>query len=363
MAASGVAFSAIGWSVLLLGGVGLPLGTPPLPPDPLRSWFGDNLLTAICTLALTQADVRQTAWHGAATWLSESATRGGQSVAVVSNLNTWHTALALDLLVAVGSDSEVLDTAIEWLMRQFIEGEDADGWSWSSDATMICMDTTSMIAGTMASIHPRDLEIQRKVALALAALRAAQTERNMDFFKMPTFVYSGRGLHPCPVISARCIPLLDLCSRDRRCSAQSVAKRVADENWNAEWFASREMTEGLVLWHLSPYLKDDDRAGQRLVVDLIEAAKCGRITSSEGISTSIIGLLAAQRLASRESRVSTVIEQLVDELLSRDEGGTWKGAPVGQFGFDRLYADDHLATVLALRALREYLAGFEVDAD
>ena len=316
------------------------------------SWFGDCLLTSLCVLALARIDKQRTVWHAAALWLAE-VTVEHECMPLVRNLDVWHTGLALEVLHLGGA---IPETALQWLMKQFHKTPMGSGWSWTSESGIICLDSTSTVVRTIRALDVKDIMVHRYIEAAQLTLFEARRQITEGSLKMPTFIDSEEGIDVCPIILARSLHLLNLPPQDRRLCAESLVQQISDGH-KSPWFKHPGITKGLVLWHIALYLPHESKTVYQLVGDLIEYATDLDNGAHVTRASVLLGLLASRRLI-KTGDVSETIERLVNNVLASQEDGRWPGEAVGVFGFGRLYADDHLATVLSLHALMEYAGSF-----
>lgn len=317
-------------------------------------WYGDILLTSVCVLVLQYCDAQATAWQEAAIWLREQFDRDSPGLPLVSDLNVWHTAMTVRLLSDVGlAQQDVFDASERWLAAHVME---ADGWawSWSSEARMVCVDSTSVVIEALRERSTRDIELKRIVDKATETIRNFGSLPNLQPFQWPTFIQDEHPLDPCPIISARCLGLSVEDPWNRRNAAMSLLEKVSSGEWTSPWFHNESLTLGLVGWYASPLVEVRCPGLPALVGKLIEKTQDVTGLGAEECGAIALGLLAGLHSASDIDDAKQAINAVVQQLLSQHSKGQWKGSPTGVFGFDRSYSDDHFATVLAIRALLEY---------
>jgi len=313
------------------------------------SWFGDCLLTSACALALARANRQRMYWHGAALWLVEAATELN-GLPLVRSLDVWHTALTMEMLHYAGIDCT---SSALWLQAQCVAAGDQVGWSWSSESSCICLDSTSTAVHALRALEMRDLPVERCLRQGMRSLAQALCVDHNGMPSMPTFLGGDTAIDPCPIVLSRAITLIPLEPKVRRRFAEHIADLVASGEVSP-WFSCSSITKGLVLWHIGPYLPMDTAAAKQLVEELIE--KTQQIVDGQNVSAGsvLLGLMGSRHCTSHTTAREAAIERLVNVILANAIDGEWAGERVSVYGFGRQYCDDHLATVLALRSLMEY---------
>ena len=172
---------------------------------------------------------------------------------------------------------------------------------------------------------------------------------------LPTFVDRGNMIAPCPIVAARSLRVIDMPPQLRLAKAKKIVRKVSGGG-SSPWFSEPSITAGLVLWYLAPFLSANDSDVCNISKQLLENVT--RITESNNVvrACTFLGLLASSRLVDTNDEISIAIERLLDQQIAAQEGGKWKGEPVGIFGFGRTYSDDVFASVMALHGLIEYTA-------
>jgi len=329
----------------------------------LGSWYGDNLLTSLCILTLqscnTKSNVWQVAvtWQIAATWLREQIEKTqGNGIPLVCNLDIWHTSLTIELFSASDMPFDELSaTAVNWLIKKRLpKGSSTEAiykWSWSSESSMPCIDSTSVCFMALKKIGSKNVAHQRVVQDLDLFFRIALEKYDSRHYKCPTFLVDEKPLSFCPIISSRIIRTLSLSTECKRNKASLLIKDIVENNWKSEWFSKKAVTHGLALWYLSPYLREDG-----MVRAFIDGIKTGvnskRYTTNEEIASICLGLIGCKNYFIFDD--NELIDRLVATLLANECDGKWAGAPIGTYGFGLCYCDNHFATILSLRVLLEY---------
>ena len=321
--------------------------------SPSGSWFGDCLLTSLCVLALARVDKQRTAWHGAALWLAELVEQNGR-IPLVSDLNIWHTALALEVM-HVGGIS--LQPPLQWFVAQFLALPEGCGWSWSSESDVICLDSTSAVIHAVRNVDVRDIRIYRCIEAARETINSA-IKNTEGALKVPTFIKGKEGkggIEACPIILARSLSFIDLSPQNRRKYTEDLIKEIV-QGCTSPWFRSPAITKGLVLWYVAPYLTHNSSTMREVVKSLLTDAENLQIGQHATRACILLGLLATRKLLDVSEDVNRTIERLINSVLASQEDGKWPGELIGVYGFGRLYADSLFSTVLSLHALIEYAA-------
>ncbi len=317
------------------------------------SWYGDNLLTAICILSLKKCKIGLIPRYEAETILVEQLQKNGEGVPLVGNLDTWHTALAIDLFCSAGmSHSPIIEDAERWLTEMFNRNV-YNGWSWSSDSNMLCIDSTSAALEALRHLSTNDTTVWRVIELAQETIASTRGIGSLAEFEWPTFIENNMPLHPCPIISARCLKHVVMQPDEKRKLAQALIVKVHRNRWVSPWFDRDTICHGLVLWHLSPWLPGFDPAKELTAKLTIDAQRVGSLGDEE-CGAIALGLIGSFILYDNKTELLGALDVVIDSLVSREDEGLWRGSPTGIFGFDRFYSDDHWTTVLVLKALFEY---------
>lgn len=324
----------------------------------LGSWYGDNLLTSLCILTLQSCDTKSNVWQAAATWLRDQIEKTqGDGIPVVCNLDIWHTSLTIELFSASDMPfDEPVATAVNWLIKERLpKGPSREAvykWSWSSESSMPCMDSTSVFFMALKKIDSRNVAHQRVVQDLDVFFRTTLEKYDSRHYRYPTFLVDEKPLSFCPIISSRIIRTLSLSTECKRNRAGLLVKDIVGKNWKSEWFSKEAVTHGLALWYLSPYLYEDDMI--RAFIDGIETrVKSKMYTTNEEIASICLGLIGCKNYFIIDG--NELIDGLVATLLANECDGKWAGAPICTYGFGLRYCDNHFATILSLRALIEYV--------
>ncbi|MCK5609092.1 two pore domain potassium channel family protein, partial [Candidatus Pacearchaeota archaeon] len=190
------------------------------------SWYGDNLLTSICILALGKCDIESNPRCAAITVLNEQLSNSGEGLPLVANLDIWHTALTIDLFCSAEmSHSPIIEDAEKWLTKMF-NCNVYNGWSWSSDSNMLCIDSTSAALEALRYLSTNDTTVQRVKKLAQETIASTRGIGSLAEFEWPTFIEKNMPLHPCPIISARCLKHVVMQPDEKRKLAQALIAKV-----------------------------------------------------------------------------------------------------------------------------------------
>jgi hypothetical protein len=183
-----------------------------------------------------------------------------------------------------------------------------------------------------------------------SCMKMLSSSHGAQLYKWPTFIDGENKIQDCPIISARCVALLDISGVGRREAANKILYDVAYSGWQSQWFSDQPITEGFVLYYLSALCDEDCAAAFELVKHLREFGQSDRLRV-EAAAAALMGLKEAKRCLNLDFADDRSIMKLSRFLLDREEDGHWKPSRVGVFGFGRSYGDPVFSTALAFLAL------------
>jgi hypothetical protein len=311
-------------------------------------WHGDVILTSAAVLVLRHLNRDWSTQMDATTWLSNLAGKRTDGMPLVSGLEIWDTAWALDAIMQEDIPVVMVEQGAEWLARCHRTLDTLHGWSWSEEGTMICCDSTSLVCNTLRQARVKDVYVEAILMCSIKSLESLC----IDGYRWPTFVDRDKGLHPCPIISSRCLSLSTQKHINLRSSSERILSDVFTNAWISEWFSERTITQGLVLSNLAGLGGFDQAAMAHSISEVSDDVLQGRITV-EGAAAMLLGLtsLRSDTPSVYDQQIKTLKDFLI---LSRSSCDMWKAAPIGYFGFGRCYSDDIFTTSLATIALRSY---------
>lgn len=313
------------------------------------SWFGDVILTSVSALTLKSVNLNWSHWKDAVAWINSLAMDGGRGLPLIKGLDVWDTGWVTLTLLRLGGPLYTLKHSIEWLLK--CQQEETGAWSWSEEGKLICCDSSSLICSVLKAAQIKDVRVESALQRCLSLLHAAHN----NTYNWPTFIAGNSRFHPCPIISSRCIGLLDLSGVNRQSAANFLLAEISSNTTTSMWFSDQLITKGLVLAYIASLCTPNSTDAQKLVNELSEHSidDCG--LSVEAASSILLGLLEAQRYLQLDHRFDNKIKILVNFIIStQEEAGYWKGSSIGVFGFGRFYSNDLFATSLATNALMQY---------
>lgn len=308
------------------------------------SWYDDVLLTSLAALVLKRIDYGRTAYIAAKTWIRSLIRKRRSGIPLISGLEVWDTGWVLNALIQLGGSPNVIEQGTEWLARRSLRPP-ITAWSWSERGKLICCDTSSLVCYVLQRVRVEDVRVESTLRSCLNILSSVQ-----DQHRWPTFV-TREFIHYCPIVSSRCISVLNLSGVNKQEASNAVLEDVANAEITSEWFTDPAITEGLVLAFLAPYCDRDSPAAITIMKRIIESASTADALSTEGVASALLGLKEAKYYLSHDLEIEKSIKELSAQLVHRHQLGYWEPSDVGVFGFGRRYKDIFFVTSLAAIAL------------
>jgi hypothetical protein len=308
------------------------------------SWYDDVLLTSLAALALKRIDYGRTAYIAAETWIKSLTRKNFSGLPLISGLEVWDTGWVLNALIQLGGSPDAIEQGTEWLARKSLRSPNP-AWSWSERGRLICCDTSSLVCYVLQRVRVEDVRVERTLRGCLNILSNVRNQH-----RWPTFV-TQQFIHYCPIVSSRCIAVLNLSGLNKQEASNAVLEDVANAQITSEWFTDPAITEGLVLAFLSPFCDRDSQAAITIMRRIIERVSQINTLTIEGSASALLGLKEAKYYLSSSLDVGDSIKALSTHLIHRHQLGYWEPSKVGVFGFGRRYKDKLFATSLAAISL------------
>ena len=317
------------------------------------NWHGDVILTCLVLLSFNNAALFETKVAEGQVWLVDLAREylasdGPVGLPVVRGLELWDTGLVLSALTPWDPARSLVRRGGDWLARHcLVKFENNQAWSWSEESRMVCCDTSSLACSVLAKIRFENCEVESSIRSCTHFLEKCASST----YRFPTFVDGNQVIEECPIISGRCVALLNLPSTNRKAAANLIVTDVFSGGWRSPWFSDEAITYGLVLYYLSPFCDNFAGTAVECLVGKLANVSTNSEASTEALSAALMGLTQARRYFPLSDESNKAISNLSRILLSRETSGKWEPSSIGIFGFGRRYGDPLFAASLAFTAL------------
>lgn len=322
------------------------------------SFYGDVILTSLIACSLIRGGGRPRAWGPAADatcWLKSK--RPELTTPPFDSLGIWDTGWGILTLRQLGLAYEDVAESISWLQKTMIRKRHAMGWSWSTESSVLCLDSTSLICESLIDADFADVVLTRTIRYTLDGLSQHYLVKEGMW---PTFVDENSRTEPCPIITARVFSLLrGKPEASAHNWSQLLTKVISGET--SYWFTDGAITKGFVLYYASKSVGTNSPECESLFTDLEKLLKGSdreKITL-EGKLSALIGCTAYVYYAnvSETERIAYIktLRQVIDTcILMQCVDGCWNPQEVGRFGFGIHYADRVFTTCLGIIALNNF---------
>jgi voltage-gated potassium channel Kch len=320
-----------------------------------KNFYGDVILTSLICCALCTGRGRQLAWGDhtdALTWLR----KGGPGLITTpfDSLDVWDTAWAILTLRKLGIAYQEISESLNWLQRVFMSTPFGEGWSWSPQSSILCIDSTSLICESIAFDDFSDARLNR---IILRTLNNLFNKYPFQDGMCPTFIGLNTKTEPCPVITARILSLRGYGLRISENWSQLIQRVLNGEK--SPWFTDENITKGLVLHYASKAMVTSLPKCQQLFEETIKQLEKGTITTLEGKLSTIIGCTNFMHYSDlskdQENKSLKALGQVIDTcLMEQNIDRSWNPQEVGRFGFGIKYRDRVFTTCLGIIAFNNY---------
>ncbi len=320
------------------------------------SYYGDVILSSLITCSLFISEEGPIAGRiskDTTNWLLKL--KSINHFRLCDSLNIWDTAWSTYIFHMLDTEYHDLQDSIEWLKKSFSK-EPINGWSWSTEGKILCLDTTTLIYDCFLNNNLNDNLLDSINKISLKTIINTIPKKENDLF--PTFRDDDGIYNPCPIISSRVSSILTNIGITNTIDPNKIIECVLNGE-SSEWFTDKSITKGFVLYYISKTLTKPSEPLESLFKNLIDDINNKNFASPEGKLATLLGcskFITKYRLilSDRDKYSKLIIQHYYDILYLQNTDGSWTSTNIGTFGFGMLYSDIIFSSCLGILSLIEY---------